>query len=352
MKNRISCVTLALIVSMATACANIQVSGTADINSVGGPIAESSPIITIVENSDIKNVDDNKDTVNEDTESDNINDNDSKISENADENGSTETDTANDEDKQDSENKADGPFIEDFEITATQGEMVVVKNAVVRKGPSTDFAKLGTLTIGDVVELTGESTNGWYRFKYDSGEGFTFQKFLIDKETYDKEKSEDTEEAITGKSEVSENSNNSEDSEKASDSEDTVTTGGTEDYNLFTDRVIELCNEKRAEYGLDPLTTDIVLDEKAEIRAEEITRRFEHKRPDGSEFTAMLSDVTWSACGENIAAGQSTPEEVVEAWMNSYGHRSNILNPSFAKIGVGYISGGEYGNYWVQIFTD
>ncbi|MCR4647499.1 MAG: SH3 domain-containing protein [Lachnospiraceae bacterium] len=351
MKNRICCVTLALMVSMATACANFQVSGTYDLNGAGGPIAaESSPIVNLVENNDIKNVDDNKDNVNEDRESEKLKENDPDNSANANENGSAETETAND-DKQDSGKEDDGPFIEDFEITATQGEMVVVKNAVVRKGPSTDFAKLGTLTIGDVVELTGESTNGWYRFKYDSEEGFTFQKFLINKETYDKEHSEEAEDLITGKNEAGENAKNTGAPENAADSEDAVS-DVNEDYNLFTDRVIEICNEKRAELGLDPLTVDIVLDEKAEIRAEEITRKFDHKRPDGSEFTSMLSDVTWSACGENIAAGQPTPEDVVEAWMNSYGHRANILNPSFSKIGVGYISGGEYGNYWVQIFTD
>ena len=54
---------------------------------------------------------------------------------------------------------------------------------------------------------------------------------------------------------------------------------------------------------------------------------------------------------ENIAASQSTPAAVVNVWMNSEGHRANILNSSLRKIGVGYARGGQYGTYWVQLFT-
>ncbi|MFP3338704.1 CAP domain-containing protein, partial [Micrococcus sp. SIMBA_131] len=60
--------------------------------------------------------------------------------------------------------------------------------------------------------------------------------------------------------------------------------------------------------------------------------------------------VSYRSAGENIAAGQATPEEVVKAWMNSEGHRKNILNPGYTEIGVGYISGGSYGHYWTQMF--
>lgn len=56
--------------------------------------------------------------------------------------------------------------------------------------------------------------------------------------------------------------------------------------------------------------------------------------------------------GENIAAGQQTPAEVMNAWMNSQGHRENIMNSSFGQIGVGVVKGGSYGIYWVQMFTN
>jgi uncharacterized protein YkwD len=60
--------------------------------------------------------------------------------------------------------------------------------------------------------------------------------------------------------------------------------------------------------------------------------------------------IQFSYAGENIAAGQRTPQEVVNSWMNSPGHRANILNRNYTKIGVGYASGGEYGTYWTQMF--
>ena len=65
-----------------------------------------------------------------------------------------------------------------------------------------------------------------------------------------------------------------------------------------------------------------------------------------------MKDYKCTLCGENIAAGQGDPKDVVEAWMNSPGHRANIMNNDFKKIGVGYSEGGEYGKYWAQLFAD
>jgi len=62
--------------------------------------------------------------------------------------------------------------------------------------------------------------------------------------------------------------------------------------------------------------------------------------------------ISWRAWGENIAAGQRTPEIVVDAWMNSPGHRANILSPNFSKIGVGYVTNSSGRPYWTQIFTN
>ena len=67
----------------------------------------------------------------------------------------------------------------------------------------------------------------------------------------------------------------------------------------------------------------------------------------------MLQDfgVHYTSAGENIAAGQRTPEEVMNSWMNSSGHRANILNKNFDTIGIGFYEGGSYGTYWTQLFT-
>ena len=114
----------------------------------------------------------------------------------------------------------------------------------------------------------------------------------------------------------------------------------------FIDEVIRLCNEERESAGLSPLKKSDSLTDSAAVRAGELPQKFSHTRPDGSScFTALTEK--GKTCGENIAAGHQNPEQVVEGWMNSPGHRANILNPDFTEIGVGY---NESGNYWVQLF--
>ncbi|MCL1918920.1 MAG: CAP domain-containing protein [Peptococcaceae bacterium] len=113
-------------------------------------------------------------------------------------------------------------------------------------------------------------------------------------------------------------------------------------------RVVNLVNAERRKAGLRELTLDSRLKEAAQVRAGEITRIFDHTRPNGQDCFSVLDQmgIRYGAAAENIAAGQQTPEAVVQAWMNSPGHRENILNPAFTKIGVGVT-----GTYWVQLFT-
>lgn len=130
-------------------------------------------------------------------------------------------------------------------------------------------------------------------------------------------------------------------------------TPGSQSSSVNTDALIKqvasLVNEERAKAGLSPLTLDAALSENAEVRAGEIVQNFSHTRPDGrSALTAITS--SYRSAGENIAYGQKSPEEVMNGWMNSSGHRANILNSSFTKIGVGVVeSGGRL--YWVQLFV-
>ena len=114
--------------------------------------------------------------------------------------------------------------------------------------------------------------------------------------------------------------------------------------------VVRLVNAERAKYCLNALSADNEkLNKAAEIRAEEIASVFSHTRPNGTDcFTVLMEQgVSNRAMGENIARDRLTPEEVVEGWLNSSGHRANILNGSYTHIGVGY---NENGNNWVQIF--
>jgi uncharacterized protein YkwD len=120
----------------------------------------------------------------------------------------------------------------------------------------------------------------------------------------------------------------------------------------LADEVTAILNEFRVENGLNPLETIPLLQENAMTRAQELTVKFSHDRPDGSScFTAIdksLKSVstTW---GENVAYGQKTPEEVMDTWENSEAHRSNMLDSKFTHVGIGvYCQNGVY--YWVQLF--
>ncbi len=119
----------------------------------------------------------------------------------------------------------------------------------------------------------------------------------------------------------------------------------------YEEQVVELVNEQRAKNGLAPLTMNPKLSEVARMKSQDMKDKhyFSHTSPTyGSPFEMMKQfGITYRTAGENIAMGQRTPEEVVNAWMNSEGHRANILNASFTQIGVGYVADG---NYWTQMF--
>ena len=116
--------------------------------------------------------------------------------------------------------------------------------------------------------------------------------------------------------------------------------------------VLLLTNRERLRCGLAPVSSTPFLQEACDTRADEIAVLFSHTRPDGSDCFSVLADRSYSDLGENIAAGYPTPANVVEGWMNSPGHRRNILSADFAHMGVGhaYHASGAYGNYWVQLF--
>ena len=121
----------------------------------------------------------------------------------------------------------------------------------------------------------------------------------------------------------------------------------------FAKQVVNLVNEERAKAGVSALVLDETLASAAMVRATEIETSFSHTRPDGRSFSTVLSDmgIQYRRSGENIAWGQQSPKAVMEDWMNSKGHRANILNPNFTKIGVGYRKNAAGRTYWTQLFT-
>lgn len=119
----------------------------------------------------------------------------------------------------------------------------------------------------------------------------------------------------------------------------------------FEKEVVRLVNVERAKHGLSALAYDWQLSRVARIKSQDMkdNNYFSHTSPVyGSPFQMMKNfGITYRTAGENIARGQATPAAVVNAWMNSSGHRANILNSSFTHIGVGYVSDGKY---WTQMF--
>lgn len=121
--------------------------------------------------------------------------------------------------------------------------------------------------------------------------------------------------------------------------------------NLYAAEVVELVNEERAKAGLNELRVETNLQFAATARAIELIQEPSHTRPDGSQCFTILGEygISYYTAGENIAFGYPDPEMVMTGWMNSPGHRSNILSPNFTAIGVGVV---DYGGsvYWTQLF--
>ena len=121
-------------------------------------------------------------------------------------------------------------------------------------------------------------------------------------------------------------------------------------------KVISIVNKNRKKKGLEALTMDEKLMKAAQDRAKELTKSFSHTRPNGTSCFTIFEKykITPTASGENIAAGQRSAAAVMDSWMNSPGHKENIMNNRFKKIGVGLVivPNDMYSYYWVQMFTE
>ena len=124
---------------------------------------------------------------------------------------------------------------------------------------------------------------------------------------------------------------------------------GSEDIHKYVFEVVDLVNKERTAAGLAPLDLNRDATDCAQLRAEEAKKSFSHNRPNGSScFTALKeAGIVYAYAGENLAGKIKTPTKVVNAWMNSPGHKKNIMNPNYSQIGVDYVSSG---NYWAQFF--
>jgi spore coat assembly protein SafA/uncharacterized protein, YkwD family len=133
-----------------------------------------------------------------------------------------------------------------------------------------------------------------------------------------------------------------------------ITIPSLSDVKAIELRVVELVNQQRAKAGLQMLANNWQVERVARYKSADMANKgyFSHTSPTyGSPFTMMQNfGISFSAAGENIAMGQRTPEEVVNAWMNSPGHRANILSPTYTQIGVGFAKNSSGSAYWTQMF--
>lgn len=155
----------------------------------------------------------------------------------------------------------------------------------------------------------------------------------------------------TGSGNTGSNGNSSSDS-KPNTGGSTDSSNNTSSQSSFAAQVVSLVNAERAKNGLSALKVDNRVTAAAQTRAGELKRSFSHSRPDGrSCFTALTeAGASYRGAGENIAYGQTSPQAVMNAWMNSSGHRANILSNKYTTIGVGYTMVGGV-PYWTQMFT-
>lgn len=145
------------------------------------------------------------------------------------------------------------------------------------------------------------------------------------------------------------------DTDKDNTENDKNENGNTaDDISEYASEVLELVNEERAKYSLPSLSYSKELENVAYSHSKDMAENnyFSHTDLSGKSPFDRLSDnnISYKSAAENIAAGQETPEEVMNSWMNSSGHRANILNSSVTKMGIGIYEGSNQKKYWTQMF--
>ena len=307
------------------------------------------------------------DTITEESK-DTENDTSSNMTEETIENTETEetkdsetSDEANSESEFDEVEDVEEPKEPEF-VVKDYDAVLFVKNPVnVRKGPSTDYDVIGGLEKGKQITVTGRVDTGWYRIQYNDENAYVYSSYLIDEASYQAMIAE--EEALAKQQQQQQQATPEpqqpapEPQQPAPEPQPTPEPQQPQvnpaDYKA---QVVAIINQERANAGLGSVSQNASLDAVAQIRAQEIAQSFSHTRPDGTNCFTILDQygIPNSTAGENIAAGYGTPEEVMTGWMNSDGHRANILNGSFGQVGIGYYTdpNGVYGTYWVQMFTN
>ena len=233
------------------------------------------------------------------------------------------------------------------------------KSAVnVRSGPSASYKRLGSLKKGQEVTRIGVTDSGWCLIEYKGQEAYVSGKYLLENKPEEQlvdKTPKSTTEPEPPKANVEKPKEEKPKEEKPKEEkpeQENVEQEASGTYlSKYADEVLTLVNQARANEGLSAVTNDSNLTKAANKRSTELVTSFSHDRPDKTSCFSVYNEynVNYGYKGENIAKGQSTPKEVMNSWMNSEGHRKNILNENFSKLGVGvYEKDGTI--YWTQLF--
>lgn len=210
----------------------------------------------------------------------------------------------------------------DTSINIEKTMYVSATKTSVRSGEGNNYSILGTLKQNDSVYVKKQMSSGWSQVTYNNKIAYILTKDLANEPTNPPVEAE-------------------------------VETG----VNLesYKQEVLRLVNIERAKEGLCALSMDYTLSNVAQLKSQDMIDNdyFAHNSPIyGTPFEMMKSHgITYRVAGENIAMGHSTPQEVVNGWMNSEGHRKNIMNGRFTNLGMGIAQSSSGRIYWTQMFT-
>lgn len=227
--------------------------------------------------------------------------------------------------------------VTEFEVVKLDKQLYANKTIFVRSGPSTDYDKVGVLSKGETVSVIGSVSDGWYKISYGEKEAYVSQDMLVE-DAVRTDLSGEMKEVTS----------------EFADNEAESTSVKEEPYLVEREMLFSLMNEQRSANNVAKLSQSGALNNLAHLRAYELSQEFSHTRPNGASCFSVLKDsgIEYRLAGENIASGYADAGTVMDGWMNSEGHRANILNPNYSQVGIG-VYGNEDGTgyFWVQIFT-
>lgn len=347
---RVKCIILIAILTLAMAACNTSAVTTSEDISSGYENTEVVSLEEDSENSQENSVEEEKEESVQASEEDVKEEQDSSKEDASDsENNSEEASEAGEVSEEEEESEEPEFTVEEYDA------VLFVKKAVnVRKGPSTDYEKIGGLNKGDQIQITGIADTGWYQIQYKGATAYVASSYLMDEASYQAMIAEEEAAALAAQQAAQQQAVAEQAAaEQAALQQQQQQQVAQGDYKA---QVVAIMNQERANAGVGGISQNASLDAVAQIRAQEIAQSFSHTRPNGTSCFTVLDEggIAYMTAGENIAAGYGDPASVMSGWMNSPGHRANILNGSFGQVGIGYYTdpNSGYGTYWVQIFTN